>query len=70
MRLKNSRRTGMVLHDPLPAPITKAHGQYRFQLMMLAPSARQLSSHINSILAQTPPPEDVTIIFDMDAMGF
>jgi hypothetical protein len=38
--------------------------------MMLAPSARLLSHHISSILAQTPPPEDVTIIFDMDAMGF
>ena len=69
-RLKKNLPAGMVLHDPLPAPITKAHGQYRFQLMMLAPSARLLSHHINSVLAQTPPPEDVAIIFDMDAMGF
>ena len=69
-RLKSSLPKGMVLHDPLPAPITKAHGQYRFQLMMLATSARQLSQHISDILSHTPPPEDVTITFDMDAMGF
>ncbi len=60
----------MVLGEPLPSPLTKAHGQFRFQLMLLGPSARQLSRHINGILAQTPPPEDVTVVFDMDAMGF
>ncbi|MCP5538275.1 MAG: primosomal protein N' [Akkermansiaceae bacterium] len=69
-RLKATLPSGMVLHEPLPAALTKAHGQYRFQLMMLGVSARQLSRHINQILAQTPPPEDVTIVFDMDAMGF
>ena len=69
-RLKADLPAGIVLHDPLPASITKAHGQYRFQLMMLSPSARQLSDHIHSVLSQTPPPEDVTIIFDMDALGF
>ena len=69
-RLKASLPDGMVLHDPLPAALARAHGQYRFQLMLLGSSARQLSRHINTILAQTPPPEDVTIVFDMDAMGF
>ncbi len=61
---------GITLGEPLPAALTKAHGQYRFQLMLLGNSARGLSRHINKILAQTPPPEDVTIVFDMDAMGF
>ena len=69
-RLKAELPAGIVLHDPLPASITKAHGQFRFQLMMLCPSARQLSDHVHSVLSQTPPPEDVTIIFDMDALGF
>lgn len=69
-RLKADLPAGMVLGEPLPSPLTKAHGQFRFQLMLLGPSARQLSRHINSILAQTPPPDDVTVVFDMDAMGF
>lgn len=69
-RLKTSLPDGMVLHDPIPAALARAHGQYRFQLMLLGSSARQLSRHISSILSQTPPPEDVTIVFDMDAMGF
>jgi primosomal protein N' (replication factor Y) len=69
-RLKADLPDGMTLGEPLPSPLTKAHGQFRFQLMLLGCSARHLSRHINAILAQTPPPEDVTIIFDMDAMGF
>jgi len=68
-RLKTDLPDGMVLGEPLPAALTKAHGKFRFQLMILGSSARQLSRHISHILAQTPPPEDVNIIFDMDAMG-
>lgn len=69
-RLKKNLPHGIVLHDPLPAPLARAHGKYQFQLMLIAPSARQLSRHINHILSQTPPPEDVIIVFDMDAMHF
>jgi primosomal protein N' (replication factor Y) len=69
-RLKADLPAGITLGEPLPAALTKAHGQYRFQLMLLGNSARGLSRHISKILAQTPPPEDVTIVFDMDAMGF
>jgi len=69
-RLKSELPSGIILGEPLPAALTKAHGKYRFQLMLLGNSARGLSRHINKILSQTPPPEDVTIVFDMDAMGF
>lgn len=69
-RLKADLPASITLGEPLPAALTKAHGQYRFQLMILGHSARGLSRHVNKILAQTPPPEDVTIVFDMDAMGF
>ena len=68
-RLKANLPEGIVLGEPLPSALTRAHGQYRFQLMLLGPSARQLSNHISHILQQTPPPEDVSIIFDMDAMN-
>jgi len=69
-RLKKNLPAGIVLGEPLPAALTKAHGKYQFQLMILGSNARQLSQHINHILTQTPPPEDVHIVFDMDAMGF
>lgn len=69
-RLKAELPTNMVLGEPLPSPLVRAHGQFRFQLMLLGESARQLSRHISKVLEQTPPPDDVTVIFDMDAMGF
>lgn len=69
-RLKANLPPATVLGEPLPSPLVRAHGQFRFQLMLLGPSARQLSRHISAVLRQTPPPEDVTVIFDMDAMGF
>lgn len=68
-RLKVNLPNGIVLGEPLPASLTRAHGQFRFQVMLLGSSARQLTSHITGILRQTPPPENVNIIFDMDAMG-
>ena len=69
-RLKASLPPNVSLGEPLPAALAKAHGQYRFQLMIIGMSARTLSNHIQKILEQTPPPEDVTITFDMDAMSF
>ncbi|WP_325099514.1 replication restart helicase PriA [Persicirhabdus sediminis] len=69
-RLAKNLPEGIYLGEPLPAALTKAHGQYRFQLMLRSPSARLLSNYVNKILTATPPPEDVTIVFDMDAMGF
>jgi len=68
-RLKKNLPESIILNDPLPSSLTRAHGQFRFQLMMLGANARQLSKHVTAVLAQTPPPEDVTIIFDMDAMS-
>ena len=69
-RLKAELPAGITIGEPLPAALTKAHGQFRFQLMLLGISPRALSGHIQKILKQTPPPEDVTVIFDMDAISF
>ena len=68
-RLATDLPEGIKLGDPLPSPLTKAHGQFRFQMMLLGSSARMLSRHVKSVLNQTPSPEDVTVVFDMDAMG-
>lgn len=69
-RLKKNLPPHIELGEPLPSPLTKAHGQFRYQLMLKSTSARQLSKYIKDILKQTPPPEDVNIIFDMDALSF
>lgn len=59
---------GPVRH--LPSPLVKAHGQFRFQLMLRGPKARTLTKHVQQILDKTTLPEDVTVVFDMDALSF
>lgn len=69
-RLKKDLPPQIELGEPMPSPLTRAHGQFRYHLMLKSTSARALHQHVKSILAATPPPDDVTIIFDMDALGF
>jgi len=69
-RLKKDLPPQIELGEPMPSPLTRAHGQFRYHLMLKSTSARALHQHVKRILTATPPPDDVTIIFDMDALGF
>lgn len=69
-RLKEDLPKGIELGEPLPSPLVKAHGQFRFQLMLRGPKARALTRHVQQVLAKTTLPEDVTVVFDMDALSF
>ncbi len=69
-RLSEDAPPGILIGEPLPSPLVKAHGQFRFQLMLRGPSARPLTRHVQRILARNPLPEDVTVVFDMDALSF
>ena len=69
-RLKEDLPTGIELGEPLPSPLVKAHGQFRFQLMLRGPKARVLTKHVQQVLDKTSLPEDVTVVFDMDALSF
>ncbi len=69
-RLKEDLPQGIELGEPLPSPLVKAHGQYRFQLILRGPKARPLTKHVQQVLARTTLPEDVTVVFDMDALSF
>ncbi|GAA5481716.1 replication restart helicase PriA [Haloferula sargassicola] len=69
-RLKEDLPQGIELGEPLPSPLVKAHGQFRFQLMLRGPKARALTRHVQQVLAKTTLPEDVTVVFDMDALSF
>ena len=69
-RLKTDLPPQIELGDPMPSPLVRAHGQFRYHLMLKSTSARALHQHVKRILATTPPPDDVNIIFDMDALGF
>ncbi|MEM1083589.1 MAG: primosomal protein N' [Verrucomicrobiota bacterium] len=66
-RLKEDLPEGFQLGEPLPSPLVKSHGQFRFQLMLRAASARTLARHVQQALDKTSLPEEVTVVFDMDA---
>jgi primosomal protein N' (replication factor Y) len=70
LRLLEDLPPGITLGDVLPSPLLRAHGQHRFQIILRSPQARPLTRHVQAVLARTSLPEDVTVIFDMDALSF
>jgi len=69
-RLQENLPETIELGEPMPSPLVRAHGKYRFQLTIRCVNARVLSKHVSDVLARTPAPEGVTVIFDMDAYSF
>jgi primosomal protein N' (replication factor Y) len=69
-RLLENAPPGLVMGEPLPSPLIRSHGQFRFQITLRAPHARMLTRHVQQVLARTSLPEDVTVVFDMDALNF
>lgn len=69
-RLKENLPHGCIMTDPLPAPITKAHGQFRFQVTLKGPQARSLSRHVRRTIDSLTLPEDVTAVMDVDPISF
>jgi primosomal protein N' (replication factor Y) len=70
LRLKEGLPAGITLGEVLPSPLVRAHGQYRFQITLRSRQARPLTSHVQAVLTKTSLPEDVTVVFDMDAQSF
>lgn len=70
LKLKENLPPGIHLGEVLPSPLVRTHGQFRFQITLRSHHARPLSRHVQSILAKTSLPEDVTVVFDMDALSF
>lgn len=70
LRLLEDLPPGMVVGEVLPSPLVRAHGQFRFQIVMRSPLARPLTRQVQAVLRRTTLPEDVTVVFDMDAHQF
>jgi primosomal protein N' (replication factor Y) len=70
LRLAENLPAGITLGEVLPSPLIRSHGQFRFQITLRSHRARPLTRHVQQILAKTPLPEDVTVVFDMDALNF
>jgi primosomal protein N' (replication factor Y) len=70
LRLAEDLPAGITLGEVLPSPLIRSHGQFRFQITLRSHRARPLSRHVQAVLARTSLPEDVTVVFDMDAQSF
>lgn len=70
LRLAENLPGGITLGEVLPSPLIRSHGQFRFQITLRALRARSLTRHVQAVLARTTLPEDVTVVFDMDALSF
>ncbi len=70
LRLKEDLPADIVLGEVLPSPLVRSHGQFRFQITLRGRRARALTRHVQAVLARTTLPEDVTVVFDMDALNF
>lgn len=60
----------VTMTDPMPAPIPKAHGQFRFQITLKGPNARVLSRLLRQLIQEAKLGEDITAVIDVDAMSF
>lgn len=69
-RLQDNLPEGIELGEPMPSPLMRAHGQFRYHLTLRSPNPRLLSQHVKGVLSRTTTPEDVTVVFDMDAHSF
>ncbi len=70
LRLAENPPPGLTLGEVLPSPLVRAHGQFRFQITLRSQHARPLTRHVQAVLARTSLPDDVTVVFDMDALNF
>ena len=66
-RLKENASPDVVVGEPLPSPLVRSHGQFRFQLMLRSPRAKSITTLIHNTLLKLSTPEDVHIIIDVDA---
>ena len=65
-RLRENLPEGANLGDPVPAPLEKLKGQYRYQLLLRGRSAFKLSRHVRAVLAKMQLPTDVIVAVDVD----
>ena len=67
-RLAADLPDGVLLGEPVESPLQKAQGQFRYQLMMRAPTAPRVTRYLHAILEKMPHPEDVYIAIDVDPL--
>ena len=58
------------ISEPMPAPIAKAYGQFRYQCTLKSQSARAIADAVSREIRQLYAGEDVIFTLDIDAYSF
>ncbi len=69
-RLVNALPPQVQISDPLPAPLAKAYGQFRYQCTLKSPRARILADICGREISQLNCGDGVTVSLDIDAYSF
>ncbi|MFH0879319.1 MAG: primosomal protein N' [Lentisphaerota bacterium] len=59
----------VIAAGPAPAPLARAKGMYRFQIMLRAPTARRVTDPLKAVLQSFKWPDDVQCSVDVDALS-
>lgn len=59
----------VILAGPTPAPLARAKGEYRYQIMIRAPAARAITGPLKDLQKTFTWPEDVAVAIDVDALS-
>jgi len=65
-RLGDALASDMRMSDPIPSPLAKAHGQFRFQLLLRSPRIRALARLVQQTAKAMSFPEDVIVTWDVE----
>jgi primosomal protein N' (replication factor Y) (superfamily II helicase) len=66
-RLEQELPKGIVLGEPVPSPLVRAHDLYRYQVILRSAQVRPLVAHIRRVMGGMTFPEDVVMVCDIDA---
>lgn len=68
-RLQEKLESSVRLGGPTPAPLAKARGEYRYQIMLRAPMTRQITDPLKEVLRDFKWPDQVAWSVDVDAVS-
>jgi primosomal protein N' (replication factor Y) len=58
----------VILTGPMPAPLARAKGLYRFQILLRAPLTKQMTEPLRQSLGEFKWPNDIECSVDVDAL--
>ncbi len=62
-------RAAVIVSEACPAPLAKAKGLYRYQVLMRSETTRAMTRPLRDVMSRKPLPPNVTVSVDVDALS-